>query len=246
MTPCLVKVPSLYSSSDILIRVRAASIHRIDERIASGYGKHLRRMIQNYNKYDHQELPLVVGRACAGIVEGVGQGARSGLEIGDEVWLASPWFEAGCASQLVVAPESRVSRKPFIIGFEAAASLPYAGCVALSALQTAGLGENTCIGKRIFVQDGCSPVGCVLTQLTKKWGAFITATCNVRSVPVIKALGKSSLPSDATMSKFHPLSRFVLSLSKRREVKGFHFFSFICFASIELPNNGSVLQALMM
>lgn len=190
VTPCLVKVPSLHSTTDILIRIRAASIHRIDERIANGYGKNLRRMIQKYNKYDHQELPLVVGRGCAGIVEGVGRGSRSGLEIGDEVWLAAPWYEAGCASQLVVVPESRVSRKPFIIGFEAAASLPYSGCVALSALQTAGLDELTCIGKRIFVQDGCSPVGCVLTQLTKKWGANVTATCNVRSVPVIKALGK--------------------------------------------------------
>lgn len=148
MTPTLVKVPSLYSSTDILIRVRASSIHRIDEQIAMGYGKHLRRMIQNYNTYDHQELPLVIGRACAGIVEGVGRNAKSGLEIGDEVWMASPWYEAGAASQLVVAPESRISRKPFIIGFEGAASLPYSGCIALTALQSASLDETTSNEKR--------------------------------------------------------------------------------------------------
>lgn len=188
----MVKVPSLCLSTDILVRVRAASIHRIDERIANGYGRNMRRMIQNYNTYDHQELPLVLGRACAGIVEGVGRNAKSGLEIGDEVWLAAPWYSAGFASQLVVASESRISRKPFIIGFEGAASLPYSGCVALTALQSAQLDETNCIGRRILVQDGCSPVGCVLTQLTKKWGAkFVTATCNVRSLPVIKALGKS-------------------------------------------------------
>lgn len=150
----------------------------------------MRRMIQNYNNYDHQELPLVIGRACAGIVEGVGRGSKSGLEIGDEVWLASPWYESGVASQIVVAPETRISRKPFIIGFEGAASLPYCGCVALTALSKVNLCELTCGGKRILVQDGCSPVGCVLTQLLKKWGAFVTATCNVRSVPVIKALGE--------------------------------------------------------
>lgn len=44
---------------------------------------------------------------------------------------------------------------------------------------------------RIFIQNGCSPVGCVLAQLTKKWGAFVTSSCHVRSVPVIKALGES-------------------------------------------------------
>lgn len=42
----------------------------------------------------------------------------------------------------------------------------------------------------VLITDGCSPVGCVLTQLLKKWGAFVTATCNIRSVPVIQALGK--------------------------------------------------------
>lgn len=146
--PTLVKVPSLCSPTDLLIRVRAASIHRVDERIINGYGKTLRRMIQNYNTYDHQELPLVIGRACAGIVEGVGRNSKSGLEIGDEVWLASPWYEAGVASQLVVAPETRVSRKPFIIGFEGAASLPYSGCTALTALQAASLEETTSEGKR--------------------------------------------------------------------------------------------------
>lgn len=128
--------------------MRAASIHRIDEQIANGYGRNFRRMIQQYNSYDHQEMPLVIGRACAGIVEGVGRNSRSGLEIGDEVWLASPWYEAGVASQLVVAPESRISRKPFIIGFEGAASLPYSGCMALTALQTAALDDTNCIGKR--------------------------------------------------------------------------------------------------
>lgn len=105
-------------------------------------------MIQNYNTYDHQELPLVIGRSCAGVVEGVGRNATRGLDIGDEVWLASPWYEAGLSSQLVVAPELRVSRKPIIIGFEGAASLPYSGCIALSALERAFLNEQTAKGKR--------------------------------------------------------------------------------------------------
>ena len=57
-------------------------------------------------------------------------------------------YDAGVACQLVVAPESRVSRKPFIIGFEGAASLPYSGCIALSALKEASLEETTSVGKR--------------------------------------------------------------------------------------------------
>lgn len=67
-------------------------------------------MIQNYNTSDRTELPLVLGRACSGVVEGVGKGIKSSLEIGDEVWLASPWYESGLASEVVVAPESRIGR----------------------------------------------------------------------------------------------------------------------------------------
>lgn len=151
---CQTSLPAFRRPTDILVRVRAVSINRIDERIASGYGRTLRCMIQSYTSGgNNPELPLVLGRACAGIVEGVGRGSASGLEIGDEVWLASPWCDAGLASEIVVAPESRVGRKPFIIGFEGAASLPYSGCVALDALRHAGLDEHSSAGKRFVISS---------------------------------------------------------------------------------------------
>lgn len=178
---------------DILIRVRAATLNRLDGCIASGFGARFRRLVQPRanNNSGSAEVPLPLGRGCAGVVEAVGPGSCSGLEIGDEVWLAAAWWERGCATEVVVAPECRVGRKPFIIGFEGAASLPYSGCVALEALERAGLDERTTAGRRVLVQDGCSPVGCVLTQLLRRWGAStVAATCSVRAVPVIKALGR--------------------------------------------------------
>lgn len=63
----------------------------------------------------------------------------------------------------------------------------------------------------VLVTDGCSPVGCVLTQLLKKWGAFVTATCNIRSVPVIQALGKCIL--NRKIICFVTQSRNALTLS---------------------------------
>lgn len=88
-------------------------------------------------------------------------------------------------------------------GFEGAASLPYSGCVAINALNEAGILECSLEGKHVLVQDGCSPVGCVLMQLCKHNGATITATCDVRSVPVVKALGESK--GSGIYSKFNPL-----------------------------------------
>ena len=59
-------LPRLRTSSDILIRVRAANISRLDARIASGYGATLRRIIQKYDHRYNQEFPLVLGRSCSG------------------------------------------------------------------------------------------------------------------------------------------------------------------------------------
>ncbi|XP_050080561.1 reticulon-4-interacting protein 1, mitochondrial-like isoform X2 [Anopheles maculipalpis] len=203
---CQTAVPQFQSSSDILVRVRAASLNRIDRRIAFGYGRTLRRMIRTYNSTYDPELPLVLGRSCAGIVEAVGTGSKSGLEIGDEVWLATHWYEPGVASEFVVVPETRVSRKPFLIGFEGAASLPYSGSIALNLLDSHNLNEDTCKGRRILVQDACSPVGCVITQLVHKWGALVAATCHTRSVPVINNLGAADI---ITFANEHFRSNFI-------------------------------------
>lgn len=189
VTLCKTNLPHLKSSSDILVRVRAAALTRLDVEISHGYGKILRRIIQNYNS-GSPEMPLVVGRSCSGVVENVGSDSKSGLEIGDEVWLASNFYEVGLASQLVVAHESRIGRKPVLIGFEGAASLPYDGCMALIALKKAKISENSSIGKKVLIQDGCSAVGCILTQLIKKWGGYVVVTCHSRSAPVVNALGK--------------------------------------------------------
>ncbi|XP_062558988.1 reticulon-4-interacting protein 1 homolog, mitochondrial-like isoform X2 [Armigeres subalbatus] len=203
---CNTGVPQFGSSSDILVRVRAAALNRIDRRIAFGYGRTLRKMINNYDASYNPELPLVLGRSCAGVVEAVGKTSKSGLEIGDEVWLAAPWYETGTASELVVVPETRISRKPFLIGFEGAASLPYSGCIALSLMDSHGLTEHTSKGKRVLVQDACSPVGCVITQLANKWGANVAVTCHTRSAPVIHELGAADI---ITFANEHFRSNFI-------------------------------------
>lgn len=43
------------------------------------------------------------------------------------------------------------------------------------------------------MHNGCTPVGCVLTQILKLWGADVTTTCYRRAVPVAKALGSNTI-----------------------------------------------------
>lgn len=71
--------------------------------------------------------------------------------MGDEVWLTMPFWAPGTLSQTVLVTEHRVSKKPKNIGFEGATSLPYAGTVALEALEKAGINQGIANCKRFVV-----------------------------------------------------------------------------------------------
>ncbi|VEN53884.1 unnamed protein product [Callosobruchus maculatus] len=138
------------------------------------------------------DLPVTLGRDCTGIITDVGSKVQR-LEVGDEVWVTVPFWSQGTMCQTVLVPEKWVGRKPKNIGFESACSLPYSGSLALSALGEAGIGPSNARKKRILIQGGCSPVGCVLVQLLNHWKAEVTTTCYKRAIPVVKALGAADI-----------------------------------------------------
>ncbi|XP_063918806.1 reticulon-4-interacting protein 1, mitochondrial-like [Zophobas morio] len=187
------RAPDVCNENEVIISVKAASVHVVDAQICSGYGKRLRKILQKiYNKHSNGGLPVTLGRDCTGIITDVGSNVRR-LEIGDEVWLTVPFWHEGTMSQCVIIPEFRIGRKPKNVGFEGACSLPYAGTLALSALRQIQVDQDNAENRRFLVLDGCTPVGSVLIQILKHWKANITTSCTKRSVPVAKALGASEV-----------------------------------------------------
>lgn len=184
-----VPMPVLTAPDQMLIEVRAASLDFLDIKICSGYGRVLRRQLHKYTPSTPKELPVVLGRDCSGVVVDIGHDVKN-FEIGDEVWLAVPYWASGTLAQYVVAKERQVARKPRGIGFEGAAALPYSGSIAWDAMvNQAKLNSRNTRGKRILVHCGSSPVGCVVTQLARLWGAHVTVTCPARALTVCNALG---------------------------------------------------------
>lgn len=104
-------------------------------------------------QHSAKDLPVTLGRDCSGIIVDVGQGV-SRLDIGDEVWLTVPFWAPGTLCQTIVVRENKVSRKPKHIGFEAAASIPYAGCIVLASLEEADLTEENAQSKRYDLKCG--------------------------------------------------------------------------------------------
>ena len=75
-------LPRLRKSTDVLVRVHAASVNPIDFRMRSGYGKTLLNLWRKLEKVD--EFPLILGRDFSGEVVKTGRLARRYKE-GDQV-----------------------------------------------------------------------------------------------------------------------------------------------------------------
>ena len=75
-------LPRLRRSTDILVRVHAASVNPIDFRMRSGYGQTLLNLWRKLEKVD--EFPLILGRDFSGEVVKTGRLARRFKE-GDQV-----------------------------------------------------------------------------------------------------------------------------------------------------------------
>ncbi|KAH1001097.1 hypothetical protein HUJ04_013353 [Dendroctonus ponderosae] len=156
------------------------------------------------------------------------------LELGDEVWVTIPFWSQGTLCQTILISEHRVARKPKNVGFEGACSVPYAGSLALSVLSEAKIDLNSAANKRFLIQDGCTPVGCVLIQLLNSWKAHITTTCHKRAVPVAKALGARevisidapSLSDEDHVEEFSDAENFSKTVLKELQLKG-EIFDFI-------------------
>ncbi|KAG8041818.1 hypothetical protein G9C98_007122 [Cotesia typhae] len=137
------EVPSIQRSNELLIQVKAASVNIVDAKICSGYSKAYRRIL---NSGQQKELPVVLGRDCAGIVVEIGQSVL-GFDVGDEVFLAVPSWASGTMSEYLVVTENLVAKKPKLINFDASACLPYSGliCKLESAKVIKALGADDII-----------------------------------------------------------------------------------------------------
>jgi len=170
-----VPMPLISNPHHVLIQVRAASVDSVDLRIASGYGRALRRHLNKYNK-GFGEFPVVLGRDCSGVVMDVGSDVKC-YEIGDRVWLSTPYWSQGLMSEYICVSESHVAKMPSQLMYEGGASIPYSAMVLWNALVVqAEFTPETAPGQRVLIHVGDSGVGVLAIQVVKAWGGHVTTT----------------------------------------------------------------------
>ncbi|CAF4872975.1 unnamed protein product [Pieris macdunnoughi] len=165
---------------EVLVRVQAFSVSTIDRSVLRGRASALRSLVTRSQ--------VTVGRGFAGVVLDVGQGVTE-FEMGDEVWGCLSEWSGGAATELLAVRSSRISKRPRTLGADSAASLPWAGSLALIALDALRITPDSCKGKRVLVAGAASGEGCALIQLLGCWGARTSAAAPRHSRDTLRNLG---------------------------------------------------------
>jgi NADPH:quinone reductase-like Zn-dependent oxidoreductase len=161
----------------LLVRVRAASVNRVDWYDVTGTPWIARPMTGLRGPKSR-----FTGRDFAGTVEAVGKDVTD-LRPGDEVFGGKKG--GGSFAEYVGVPAD-VARKPAGLTFEEAAAAPVAALTALQGLRDHGQLQP---GQKVLVNGASGGVGTFAVQIAKALGAEVTGVCSTRNVEQARSLG---------------------------------------------------------
>jgi len=163
--------------SDVLVRVRAASVHSGDYFILKGE-PYLARFAAGWPKPKN----YVPGFDVAGIVEAVGTSVTL-HQPGDEVFGECG---GGACAEFACADESRFVPKPTELTFEQVAAVPVSALAALQGLRDAGKVQP---GQKVLINGASGGVGIYAVQIAKSLGAEVTGVCSAANAELVRSLG---------------------------------------------------------
>jgi NADPH:quinone reductase-like Zn-dependent oxidoreductase len=179
-----VPVPEV-ADDEVLVRVRAASVHPDVWHVVTGRPYVLRLMGSGVRRPKHR----IPGTDLAGRVEAVGRRVTR-FRVGDEVFGESHrgflWRNGGTFAEFVAVPEEILELKPSGVTFEQAATLPTAGIIAVHNLR---YGEWLRPGQEVLINGAGGGVGSIAVQLAKAAGARVTGVDAPHKLELLGSLG---------------------------------------------------------
>ncbi|SFC92193.1 NAD(P)-dependent alcohol dehydrogenase [Streptomyces aidingensis] len=171
-------------ANEVLVRVRAASVHPDVWHTVTGRPYVLRLMGSGLRR-PKQPVP---GTDLAGEVVAVGTGVsrfRPGDEVFGETVRGHQWSNGGSFAEYAVAAESTLALKPAAAGFAQAAALPTSALIALQNFPPACRRPQA----RVLVNGAAGGVGGCAVQLATSYGAHVTGVDLADKLDVVRALG---------------------------------------------------------
>lgn len=174
---------------EVLVRVRAASVHPDVWHVVTGRPYVLRLMGAGLRR----PKTRVPGTDLAGRVESVGKNVTR-FSPGDEVFGEShqgmQWRNGGAFAEYAAVPQDALARKPDNVTFSQAAAVPTSGIIALLNLRA---GELIAPGRRVLINGAGGNVGSIAVQVAKAYGAHVTAVDSRNKLEMIRSLGADEL-----------------------------------------------------
>lgn len=174
-----------FGDDEVLVRVRAASVHPDVWHVVTGTPRVLRLMGSGVRR----PKDVVPGTDMAGQVEAVGASVTRfapGDEVFGETIAGMQWRNGGAYAEYVPASEDALVHKPSNARFEQAATVPTAGLIALQNLPDL---EQRPAGQRVLVNGAGGGVGSIAVQLARAAGAHVTAVDHGDKLDLLRALG---------------------------------------------------------
>jgi NADPH:quinone reductase-like Zn-dependent oxidoreductase len=162
----------------VVVRVRAASVNRLDWYAVTGTPWIARPMTGL-----RRPKTRLIGVDFAGTVEAVGKDVTD-LQPGDDVF-GGRSGDSGSFAEYVCAQKG-IAQKPANLTFEEAAAVPVAALTALQGLCDHGQLQP---GQKVLVNGASGGVGTFAVQIAKALGAEVTAVCSTRNVEQARSLG---------------------------------------------------------
>ncbi|MCS5717241.1 NADP-dependent oxidoreductase [Herbiconiux sp. CPCC 205763] len=166
-----VEVPMPSAPSDgVVVETRAIGVNPIDSMLRSGA-----------RSSAPLRSPRVPGADAAGVVVAVGADVDDWV-VGDEVVVQNGH---STYATHIVAPASRLVRKPAGVGWDEAAAIGVPASTAYQALRTLGVE----VGSVVLIHAGSGAVGQAAIQFARNWGATVIATGGERNQARMGELG---------------------------------------------------------
>ena len=165
---------------EVLIRVRAASVHVGDWILMTG-SPFVMRLATGLRKPKN----AVPGTDVAGTVEAVGADVQR-LRPGDDVF----GWGAGAFAEYMAAPEHQFIAKPAELSFEQAAAVGVSATTALQLLRDNGKVQP---GQKVLINGASGGVGTFAVQIAKAFGADVTGVTSTKNVDLVRSIGADNV-----------------------------------------------------
>ncbi len=166
--------------NEVLIKIYAATVTAVDSIFRRG-DQFFARMATGVTK---PKVPIL-GSDLAGEIEAVGKDVKL-FKTGEQVF-GDSGAATGTHAEYICLPEmGPLALKPAGMTFEEAAAIPYGGLTALPFLRDKAKIQE---GQRVLVNGASGAVGSMAVQLSRNYGADVTAVCSSANAELVKSLG---------------------------------------------------------